>query len=203
MSPSDRSAGKARRTHNRVGTLSAVLLGAGLIILGVSLWHLFTDSGTSPSSVSSGTEETVAPASVNFPAPALRLSSPEGRIETLADYAGKVVLLNNWAIWCPPCKAEMPTLQAYYKAHAAEGFTVIAIEAGSPPPEVSEFVEAFNLTFTVWIDPKSASLTAFRNGGLPSSYVIDRSGTTRLAWVGEISRAFLEHWVTPMLAEQG
>jgi thiol-disulfide isomerase/thioredoxin len=125
----------------------------------------------------------------------------EGGTESLVDYRDKVVLLNNWATWCPPCKAEIPTLVEYYEAHKDEGFVIIGVEAGEPQAEVLNFVKAAEITYPIWIDLKNASLRAFGTGGLPNSFVIDRKGTVRLAWVGEINRATLEKYVTPIIAE--
>ena len=95
----------------------------------------------------------------------------------------------------------MPNLAAYYNEHSPEGFTIIAIEAGEPLESVAQFASDYNLKFSVWLDPDGASLKAFGNGNLPNSYVIDRSGTVRYAWTGEISRDMLEKYVTPLLAE--
>ena len=95
----------------------------------------------------------------------------------------------------------MPTLSAYYNEHSSQGFTIIAIEAGDRAEGVAQFAEGYDLKFPVWLDPNGASLRAFGNGTLPSSYVIDRTGTVRYAWTGEISKAMLEKYVTPLLAE--
>jgi thiol-disulfide isomerase/thioredoxin len=110
-------------------------------------------------------------------------------------------LVNNWATWCPPCKAEMPTLETYFKKHNDQGFTIVAIEAGSPPEDVSRFASDYGLTFPVWPDPDERAMDAFRTDTLPSSYVVDRSGTVRLAWMGAISDEMLEKYVTPLLEE--
>lgn len=144
----------------------------------------------------------VIPNEVNFAAPELSLENVEGETESLKDYRGKVVLVNNWATWCPPCKAEIPTLEAYYEAHKEQGFVIIGIEAGDPQPAVLNFVKTAGITYPVWIDLKNASLRAFGTGGLPNSFVIDRQGTVRLAWVGEINRAMLEKYVTPIISEK-
>jgi len=112
-----------------------------------------------------------------------------------------VLLVNHWATWCPPCKAEMPTLQAYYEKHGDQGFTIIAIDAGEPATEVEKFVKSHTLTFPVWLDPTQVATVVFRNPGLPSSYVIDRKGNVRLAWAGAISQKTLEKYVTPLVEE--
>ena len=127
------------------------------------------------------------------------LENTNGKTESLADFQDKVVLVNNWATWCPPCKAEMPTLVAFYNEHAKDGLMIVAIEAGEPKDLVQKFAEQYQMPFSVWIDPDGKSLDAFKNGSLPNSYVIDRTGTVRLMWTGEINRENLEKYVTPLL----
>jgi cytochrome c biogenesis protein CcmG/thiol:disulfide interchange protein DsbE len=95
----------------------------------------------------------------------------------------------------------MPTLAAYYNEHTAKGFTIIAIEAGDAAEGVAQFAQSYRLRFPVWLDPNGSSIRAFGNGTLPNSFVIDRSGTVRLAWTGEINKAMLEKYVTPLLSE--
>jgi cytochrome c biogenesis protein CcmG, thiol:disulfide interchange protein DsbE len=171
--------------------------GVGFLLIGLAVVLL-----ASPKSDSQAAgQSSVVPINVNFTAPALSLQNINGQTESLSDFKGNVVLVNNWATWCPPCKAEMPTLAAYYNEHSPEGFTIVAIEAGEPLESVAQFANDYNLKFSVWLDPDGASLKAFGNGNLPNSYVIDRSGTVRYAWTGEISRDMLEKYVTPLLAE--
>lgn len=195
--PSQRRASRAPAPQ----VLALALVGVGLLILGgVALIWLpgATSNAAAPEAESLAR---AVPVAVDFPAPSLELNDLEGRPVSLADYLGKVVLVNNWATWCPPCKAEMPTLQAYFQAHASQGFVVIAIEAGEPVQQVKDFAAEFGLTFPVWPDPEVRALRAFRNDTLPNSYVIDRSGQVRLAWSGAISLANLEKFVTPLLEE--
>jgi len=157
---------------------------------------------TPPSEESSAaSQNSVVPMAVNYAAPELSLQNINGETESLADYHDNVVLVNNWATWCPPCKAEMPTLVAYHNEHTANGFSVIAVGAGEPLDVVTPFVKNFEMSFSVWLDPDGKALSAFRNGTLPNSYVIDRTGTVRYAWTGEISMAMLEKYVTPLIEE--
>jgi peroxiredoxin len=170
---------------------------AGLLLIGFAFVFMAAPrSGSNEDALSS-----VVPVPVNFAAPQLSLENINGQTESLADYRDQVVLVNNWATWCPPCKAEMPTLAAYYNEHKAKGFTIIAIEAGDSLEVVSPFVQSYQLEFPVWLDPNGSSLRAFGNGTLPNSYVIDRSGTVRYAWTGEINKAMLEKYVSPLLVE--
>jgi peroxiredoxin len=141
----------------------------------------------------------IAPATVEYTAPHLSLTGLDGNSVSLDDYHGKVVLVNNWATWCPPCKVEMPELQAYYMTHAKNGFVVVAIESGEPATTVTDFVQNFELSFPVWLDPQGAALEAFKNWDLPSSYVIDRDGIVRMSWTGQINQTTLEKYVTPLL----
>jgi peroxiredoxin len=82
-----------------------------------------------------------------------------------------------------------------------DGFVIIGIEAGEPQNTVQEFVQG-KITYPIWIDPENAAMKAFHSSGLPSSYVIDRNGAVRLAWVGEINQEMLEKYVTPMLKKK-
>lgn len=179
----------------------SMFIGAGLLIVGIALLLMLTQNEGTTSAQSSSTDRSVTPVQVNFPAPDLALENLEGETQSLADFEGNVVLVNNWATWCPPCKAEMPSLKKFHDTHTEQGFTVIAVEAGDGMEEVLAFAQSYDLTFPVWLDPNGAALGAFKNGSLPNSYVIDRTGTVRLAWTGEISLAMLEKHVTPLIEE--
>ena len=176
-----------------------VFTGIGLILFGFVLFALLrrTDEAAASASV----DRSVVPMAVDYSAPQLSLQNLNGTTESLEDFRGKVVLVNNWATWCPPCKAEMPTLEQYYETHESEGFTIIAIEAGDGKDQVSQFVNSLKLKFPIWLDPNGDALQAFKNGNLPNSYVIDRAGTVRYAWTGEISLAMLEKYLTPIIME--
>ena len=142
------------------------------------------------------------PASVNYAAPEMTLSDLQGKTHSLADYRGQVVLVNLWATWCPPCKEEMPALQAFYNKYNKNGFTILAINDAESKAEVTQFVQDYQLTFPIWLDPNSVTAEqAFKTINLPSSYLIDRSGTVRLMWVGGINRANLNKYVKPIIME--
>jgi cytochrome c biogenesis protein CcmG/thiol:disulfide interchange protein DsbE len=173
-----------------------ILLGLGLILIAVSGYFVIQN-------VSAQTDLSAVPAQVNYAAPELTLTDTQGITHSLADYKGQVVLVNLWATWCPPCKAEMPTLDAYYNKYKDNGFIIIAVNDGDPAPDVLQFVDDYKLTFPVWLDPTYiATEQAFKTLNLPSSFVIDRDGTIRLQWVGEINRKTLEKFVTPIIEDK-
>lgn len=178
-----------------------LILGMGLILLGMAAFVAWPRGATSSEASASNGSSTV-PAAVNYAAPDLALSDLDGVEHSLADYRGQVVLVNLWATWCPPCKAEMPTLEAYYQAHQPDGFVTFAVNDGDPADAVTAFVDQYNLSFPVLLDPTyQATDHAFKTRNLPSSFVIDREGNVRLRWVGEIDRATLEKYVTPLITE--
>jgi peroxiredoxin len=95
----------------------------------------------------------------------------------------------------------MPILEAYFRDHNHQGFTIVAIDAGDLAETVSEFISEYEMSFPVWVDPSSSALNSFRNNYLPSSYLIDREGQVIMVWSGAVTRASLEQNITPLLME--
>ena len=188
------------RTRDRIMLAVLVIAGLALLVLGMASLTYLTKPLAEPD-ITETSYSSVVPSEVNFPAPELKLTDLDGNPVTLSKTSGQVVLVNNWAFWCPPCRAELPELQAYYDAHSQQGFTVIGIEAGDEKKDVDYHVKLFKLNYPIWLDPEKAALQAFQNFSLPNSYVIDKTGTVRLSWVGVIDRAMLEKYVTPLLEE--
>lgn len=177
-----------------------VAAGLGLVLLGRITAAIFSESKSS--GATQATDFSSIPVSVGFPAPSLTLQDLNGQQHALAGYEGRTVLVNLWATWCPPCQAEMPVLEDYFRLHESAGFTVIAVEDGDPKSQVVSFVDKYGLTFPVWLDPTyQATDHAFKTANLPTSFVVDRSGLVRLMWVGAISEENLEKYVTPLIQE--
>ena len=180
---------------HRARILAMILMGAGLLVLGIVVLIILPKSGLQANTQS---DFSVTPLKLDFPAPDLQLQDIHGNLVSLADYSNRVVLVNNWATWCPPCLAEMPTLNQYYQAHRQQNFVLVGIESGESGDEVTDFVNKLKLTFIIWLDPNGSAIDAFHNNALPSSYVIDPTGTVVLGWTGPISRSQLEKYVTPL-----
>ncbi len=186
----------AHRAELSRTSLVLIFFGAALIVIGVVAMVILNRPTQAEER-----EISAVPAQVEFLAPSLTLTDLQGTPRALSDYRGQVVLVNLWATWCPPCKAEMPTLDAYYQKHRDEGFTLLAINAGDPAELVHEFVKQYRLSLPVWLDPQNEASRVFRVMSYPSSFVIDRQGVVRLAWVGAITRNMLEKYVTPLIGE--
>jgi len=170
----------------------------GIFLLGAGLIPLFA---AAQQKALAGATPISAPVLLDSAAPDLALKDLAGRAVSIGDLRGQVILVNNWATWCPPCKDEIPELEAYQAAHQAEGFLVVAIESGESADQVAAFVRENGVTLTIWLDPSGSALDAFQNWDLPSSYLIDREGRLRMAWTGAINQATLEKNVTPLLEE--
>jgi peroxiredoxin len=127
------------------------------------------------------------------------LSTPEGTTFRLADYRGKVVFLNFWATWCPPCKEEMPAMERLHQHYRDKGLVVLAVSVDAEgAPIVKPFVKEYKLTFPVALDPKMTVAEQYGVRGLPTSFLVDRRGAlVGLAlgpreWNGKVSRALIE-----------
>jgi len=112
------------------------------------------------------------------------LSDMQGKVHNLADYKGKVVLLNFWASWCPPCVHEMPSM-ARLKAHFKDKpFEILAANLGEEPTQVQKFLEKHPVNFPVLLDKGSLVAKRWKVFAYPSSYLIDKEGKVRFALFG-------------------
>ena len=110
-------------------------------------------------------------------APALALPDLDGNTQRLADQSGKVVVINFWATWCPPCLAEMPSMQRAYDVLDRNRFEIFAINIGEEDTAMREFIAEFEpaLTFPILrSEPETMELWNVR--GLPTTYFVDKQG---------------------------
>ena len=117
-------------------------------------------------------------------APDFTLPDLEGRPVSLVDERGSVVLLNFWATWCEPCRAEMPLFDRIYRERKAEGMVVLAVNFDEPRDQVISFRDDLGLSFPILLDPGARVQKLYRVRGYPTSFWIDREGVIRLAHVG-------------------
>ncbi|RCW82102.1 thiol-disulfide isomerase/thioredoxin [Paracoccus lutimaris] len=139
------------------------------------------------------------------PVPETPFTDPEGGTHSLADYRGKVVLLNFWATWCAPCREEMPSLDALQAELGGDDFQVVAIAAGhNPPAAIQKFLtEAEIANLPVRLDPRQGLAREMGVMGMPVTVLIDRDGNeiARLIggadWASEASKTLIRQATAP------
>jgi cytochrome c biogenesis protein CcmG/thiol:disulfide interchange protein DsbE len=116
-----------------------------------------------------------------------------GRPVSLADYRGKVVLLNVWATWCDPCRLEMPAMEKLSRRLHGSDFRVVAVSVDKDGPDVvMKFVKSLGLTFDILHDPAGTIQSTLQTTGVPETFVIDREGTIIKKVIGA------EQWDAPV-----
>ena len=120
------------------------------------------------------------------PAPALELADPDGALHRLAEYRGKVVLVNFWATWCGPCRDEMPSIERLRSAMQDRPFAILAVNVGESPRVAREFAEKLPVTFTVLLDRDTRTARAWGARVLPASYLIGPDGAIRYSYFGDL-----------------
>lgn len=154
-----------------------------------------------PPSIAAG-ERPEAPPLVGEP-----LVPGPGRLE---DYRGQLVLLSFWATWCPPCRAEMPSMQALYEAYRDRGLVVLAVSLDVQGRRVvAPFVEERKLTFPVLLDPRGRGQAAYGVGSIPTSFLVDRRGRIvsrevgAIDWSSAAARSVVERLLAEAVAAEG
>ena len=116
--------------------------------------------------------------------PPLALKDIAGNLHKLEDYRGRVILVNFWASWCPPCRAEMPSMQRLKEKLAGKPFTILAVDMGETPDVVSAYIKTVHTHCAVLLDSDGHTLKNWKVFAFPTSYVIDATGKIRYALFG-------------------
>jgi cytochrome c biogenesis protein CcmG, thiol:disulfide interchange protein DsbE len=133
-------------------------------------------------------------------APSVSLPSlSTGRTYTLGALRGRVVVLNLWASWCEPCRAEAPVLERWSKQIAARGGSVVGVDTFDATSDARSFVRQLHLTYPMLRDPSGVVKTSFGVTGFPESFVIDRSGRVAAIARGPVTDGFMRSAVLPLL----
>lgn len=111
------------------------------------------------------------------PAPNFILPNLDDKMISLADYKGKVVLLNIWATWCKPCVEEMPSMEKLYQALKDQDFEILAVSIDvTGKKDVGPFMKKYKLNFTALLDTKGSIKVLYQTTGVPESFIIDKQG---------------------------
>ncbi len=191
--PNSRQARKQQRIAQQRKTRlqNIALIVGGVILIGAVLAFAF----------SATPNVSVGPARVGKPIGNFSLTDLHGTTHSIADYKGRPVLINAWATWCPPCKAEMPALHEFYLKHQAEGFELLAINSGESRAAVQDFIAQQGFTFPVLLDTNKDVLDGLGVSGLPTSIFVGRDGTVKTIHVGGLTSDAIEQELTPLLSQ--
>lgn len=128
--------------------------------------------------------------------PPLELSDMKGARHRLADYRGKVVLVNFWATWCVPCRDEMPSIERLRASLDGRRFAVLAVNLAEPESRIQKFLDAVPLGFPVLLDRDAKIARAWQAKLLPATYIVGPDGSIRYRHLGELD------WSKPEIRAQ-
>ncbi len=170
-----------------------------LILIFSAGWIAFT-----PPPAGSLTGGSIPAPAEGFLAPDFELRDAGGQVIRLSALRGRPVLLNLWASWCAPCKAEMPAMQRVYDAYAARGFTILAVNTTYQDDQANAlaFADSLGLTFPLLFDMDGSVAKEYRVSAMPTSFFIDSEGIIRkVVFGGPMSEALLRAEIEQLLAE--
>jgi thiol-disulfide isomerase/thioredoxin len=133
-------------------------------------------------------------------APDWQLSDVDGKPVKLSDFKGKVVILDFWATWCPPCRAEIPGFVSIQKKYADKGFTMIGVSLDQQGPSVvKSFMHSFGMNYPVVMGNPKIVVDYGGITAIPTTFVIDRQGNVVTAYEGLTDQATFESVIGPLL----
>lgn len=154
------------------------------IAIGVAVLTPTFFSGKSAQSGPSGLAGTAAPL--------FALRDDRGVAASLDSYRGKIVVMNLWASWCPPCRAEMPDLQRFGSAYARYGVVVVGVNEGESAERASAFAQSLRINFPIWIDSNQQYGRVYAALGLPTTVVIGADGVVKKGFDGPLTYPQME-----------
>ncbi|AEJ19734.1 TlpA family protein disulfide reductase [Gracilinema caldarium] len=116
--------------------------------------------------------------------PVLNVPGLDSKYINIKDFSGSYVLLNFWATWCPPCKAEMPSMETFYKTFKDKKLTIFAISTGEKPDTVKAFIKANPHSFPIGLDVSGQLGAIFASRGIPTTYIINPEGKAIAGTIG-------------------
>ena len=174
-----------------------------LMLVSLAAGVLWTVVSRVPSAVDAPLSTSPSPRE-GFLAPDFTLDMLDGTKVTLSELRGKIVLINLWATWCPPCRAEMPALENAYKQYKDSGVVVLGLNVTNQDSEkdIPPFVDEFGLTFPILLDRDGSVSALYQLKGLPTTYFVNREGIIRTVVVGgPMNETFIRSKIEALLQE--
>jgi thiol-disulfide isomerase/thioredoxin len=155
-----------------------------------------------PAGVSGADREAPLISWTGGPTPALALADMDGRVHNLAEYRGKVLVVNFWATWCAPCRDELPSLERLRETLRGGPFEVFAVNVNENESRVKRFLAEVPLRLPVLLDRNGDTQRAWRVRGLPATFLLDAEGLIRYWYLGELdwTQPNVVHTVESLLA---
>lgn len=172
----------------------------GLVFISLGIWLLIQSDLPVRSDYTGSIVEDVgyvAP-EINNIAPPFTLSTMSFEQLATTDLNEQVVVINFWATWCVPCRAEMPELQALYSKYESK-IRILGVNLGESPQSVAQWIEEFDLRYDVLLDPLQSVAQLYQIRGQPSTYVLDTQHIVRAIYYGPVSMEQLESDITRLL----
>lgn len=184
----------------RWNVLFGLLLITGIVFIATT--RVQSDRGAASASGSPDTVVNIVAPQENHLAPDFALNTLEDQRIQLSALRGQVVLINIWATWCSPCRAEMPMMQAAYAQYRERGFIVLAVNLREESQTVAQYMQESGLTFPALLDRDGQVSNDYRALVIPSSFFIDKAGVIRAVYRGPMARSVITGTVEQLLAEE-
>ena len=177
----------------------------GLAAVSLLVWLVLALAGCGGGSKTSSEGTTAAPPAttgeVGSQAPPFALADLSGQTVSSTAFAGKVVILDFWATWCPPCRAEVPDFVALQEKYGSQGLEIVglSLDAGGAK-DVAPFVEEYKVNYKMLLHADEVAKAYGGITSIPTTFVIDRQGKIVQRFVGQMSREVFEASIAPLLA---
>ena len=174
-----------------------------IMLVSLAAGILWTVVSRVPSAVGAPLSSSPSPRE-GFLAPDFTLDTLDGKKVTLSELRGKIVVVNFWATWCPPCRAETPALEKSYEQYKDSGVVILGANLTNQDlvSKVESFVQEFTLTYPILLDRDGSVGYLYQINGLPTTFFINRQGIIRTAVVGgPMSETFIRSKIEALLKE--
>jgi peroxiredoxin len=189
----------SKKVQKKNGFRTYIWVGAGIAVLAVSYLMLGSKEGTTENQFNpSPTSFAAAPGAISGNAPAFNLVDVNGKTVSLADFKGKVVILDFWATWCPPCKREIPDFIQLQSEYGDKGLQIVGI-ALDQPAKVTAFAKSNGMNYPVLMGTNEVAANYGGVEAIPTTFIIDKAGKIVTKFEGFRTKEIFESQIKSLL----